>query len=201
MVRLNKAAHRMIRLSVFFVCSVLLLLFIADVFLGLSPAVLLGRYLFVKAILTQKAAPQMSPPNVVFKEYILDPIPESITNIRADQPEKHSGYRYVLRFNINKSDVAMLINSGPLKRIWNVKYENGYLEWAWDTWNGHSLNGTDIIVYYPDDSREPAWFKPHLWDNFEAYAFEEKVDGTRNTKVFLFNEKEGEAYFIVSSLR
>jgi hypothetical protein len=199
MMRLNKFARRVLRLSAFVVCIVVALIFGAAIFLRLSPAELIGRYVFLRSILLQKPAP-MPPPGDLFRQHVLDPIPESVADIRADQPKRYGGYRYTLRFNINRSDVALLINSGALKRVWNVKYKNGYLFWAWDTWNGYSLNGVDIIVYHPDDPPGPSWFKPELWENPEAYAFREKVDGRTNTKVLLFNEKEGEAYFIVGSM-
>jgi hypothetical protein len=48
---------------------------------------------------------------------------------------------------------------------------------------------------------EPKWFRPQRWDNPEAYAFDETSDGRMKSKVLLYNEKEGEAYFIVSNLK
>ncbi|MHC4439476.1 MAG: hypothetical protein ACYS3S_19135, partial [Planctomycetota bacterium] len=68
----------------------------------------------------------------LFRQYILDPIPKSVTNIRADQPKKILGYKYTFRFNINRDDLALLIDSRHFMRVWNVKYKNGYLYWGWD---------------------------------------------------------------------
>lgn len=202
--RLNKFRRRVLCLSAFVVFIVVPLIFVATIFLRLSRlsrAELLGRYVFLRSILMQKPTP-MLPPKDLFRKYVLDPIPESVTDIRADQPKRYGGYRYILRFKINRADVALLISSGHLPRVWNVKYKNGYLSWAWDTWNGYSLNGATVIVYHPDDPPGPSWFRLELWENPEVYARCEKVDGQiANTKVLIFNEKEGEAYFIVESLK
>jgi len=169
---------------------------------------------FLKEVLSQ---PPMPPPSEIFRQYILDPIPESVTNIKADQPHKIFGYTYTLRFNINRTDLALLIDSRPFVKVWNVKYKNGYLGWAWDTWHGFSMNGSTIIVYHPENwwRRKPAWFTPELLDNPEAYAFykvgdrvniealkHERKGGERvNYQVLIYNEKEGEAYFIISNLK
>jgi len=60
-------------------------------------------------------------------------------------------------------------------------------------------------------TREPGWFRPGLWDNPEAYAFWKEGDlvniqtfgkdisGPVKIRVLLYNEKEGEAYFVVTS--
>lgn len=165
----------------------------------------------------QLSQPPMPPPSEIFRQHILDPIPESVTNIRADRPKNFLGsYTYTLRFNINRADLALLINSRPLVKVWNVEYRDGDLFWAWDTWRGFSMNACTIIVY---DSRrwrrKPKWFRPELWDNPEAYAFRKVGDRVNiqslkydkktydriNEQVLLYNEKEGEAYFIVSSLK
>jgi hypothetical protein len=157
-------------------------------------------FIFAWIILLKPPKTPQTPPSEVFRQYVLDPIPASVTNIRADQPKNFGGYRYTFRFNINRDDLALLIDLGPLVRVWNVKYKNGCLFWAWDTWRGFSMGGVTITVYGSSGwRREPRWFRPELWDNPEAYAFDETVGGRMNTKVLLYNEKEGEAYFVVDS--
>jgi len=152
----------------------------------------------------------------IYQQYILDPIPESVTNMEVDQADEIGGYRYTLRFSIDKADLSLLINSRPFERVWNVKYRNGFLEWGWDCDGplGMSKRGQSLTVYIPEKSR-PDWFRPELWDNPEAYVFykagdlvniqafdrDRKSDGRVKTDVLLYNEKEGEAYFIASSRR
>jgi hypothetical protein len=160
-------------------------------------------YLFFAAVFIKyipSILPTMSTSEAsnVFKQYILDPIPKSVTNIRADQPKKLLGYRYTLRFDINRTDLTLLIDSKSLKRVWNVKYKKGRLDWAWDTWNGWTLNGVTITVYDSGYCRyEPLWFNPQRWDHPEAYALYETKKSRINTRVLLYNEKKGEAYYIV----
>ena len=143
-----------------------------------------------------------------FKRYILDPIPESVTNIKMDQPKNFQGYRYVFRFNINRNDLDLLIHSEPFVRVWNVEYEDGDLSWKWKWDPPDGRYGRTIICY--DYTREPSWFRLKQWDAYEAYVFErvgnllnmetvfKKSDGPTNRKVLLYNENESEAYFITT---
>lgn len=166
--------------------------------------------------------------SAAFRRYVLDPIPKSVTNIKADQPSKIFGYTYTFRFNINRDDLGLLVNSRPFIKVWNVKYEDGMLSWGWGRVEVEGLvipegNPLDIPKYgismplygdVLDLPREPAWFKPGLWDNPEAYGFHkvgnlvniqalerdrQKSRGRVTTQVLLYNEKQGEAYFVVSS--
>ncbi len=146
-----------------------------------------------------------------FKKYVLSPIPASVTNIRADQPKKFRGYRYTFRFNINREDLVLIINSGPFVKVWHTKYENGALRWKWDRGTGLlglSKYSSEIPCY--DHTVEPPWFKLGQWDEPEAYAFrkkgyllnietiEKESSGPMNIKVLLYNENDAEAYFIVT---
>jgi len=142
-----------------------------------------------------------------FKRYILDPIPKSVTNIKVDQPKNFQGYRYIFRFNINRSDLDLIIHSEPFVRIWDVEDVNGSIYWRWDHPDGR--HGSSIICY--DHTKEPSWFRPkNKWYAYEAYAFErvgnlqnaetliKQSDGPTNIKVLLYNENEYEAYFIIT---
>lgn len=160
----------------------------------------------------------------IFRQYVLDPIPASVTNIRAHQPGIFYGSKYTLRFNINRDDLALLVNSRPFIKVWDVKYKNGILYWGWGCVEAGPLvipeamaipkYGCAMSLY--GRAREPAWFRPELWDNPESYGlykigdlvntevFERdkekssKLRGRHTTQVLLYNEKEGEAYFIAS---
>lgn len=150
--------------------------------------------------------------SAAFRRYVLNPIPKSVTNIRADQPMKIHGYRYTFRFNINRDDLGLLINSRPFVRVWNVKYKNKHLSWYWERGDGkfgmpkYRYSTTMICYKY---TREPGWFTPELWDNPEAYAFCKEGDlmniqrfgkdtsGPVEIRVLLYNEKEGQAYYVV----
>ena len=153
-----------------------------------------------------------------FRQYVLDPIPASAKNIKADQPDETFGYIYTFRFNISREDLSLLINSQPFIRIWNLKYKNGMLEWGWGYTDPIELEapkyGISLPLYeYGGRPHGPSWFRPGQWENPEAYSFY-KIGDLINTQIFeqdghhsdgwetiqilLYNEKEGEAYFIVS---
>jgi len=60
------------------------------------------------------------------------------------------------------------------------------------------MGGVSIIVYR-SGRREPKWFEPQQWNQPEAYVHEEKTrDGTKR-KILLYNERQGEAYFIAQN--
>jgi hypothetical protein len=147
--------------------------------------------------------------SAAFRQYVLSPIPKSVTNIRADQPKNIMGYRYTFRFNMNRDDLALITDSRPFVRVWHVKYERRYLWWSWDQDGplGMITYKGSAICY--DHTHEPAWFRPGLWDNPEAYVFEKVGDllnaeafkssnGPTDMRVLLYNEKEAEAYFVVT---
>jgi hypothetical protein len=173
--------------------------------------------LLSRTLIKTLKGPQASPEEM-FRGYVMSPIPKSVTNIKADQPKDFRGYIYTFRFNISSGDLALLLNSQPFIEVWNVEYKNGMLNWRW----GHTdpiepkmpKYGLSLLLYGDNLPREPKWFKPGQWDNPEAYAFY-KLGNLINTQAFehdgrslggrdiiqvlLYNEKEGEAYFIVSS--
>jgi hypothetical protein len=135
-----------------------------------------------------------------FKRYVLDPIPKSVTNIKVDQPKNFQGYRYTFRFNINRSDLDLLIHSKPFVRVWSVEYKNGDLRWSWDRPDGKYW--TTRPCY--DHTKEPSWFRLEQWDAYEAYVFTKvgnllnmetlvkQADGPTNVKILLYNENESE---------
>jgi len=147
--------------------------------------------------------------SAAFRRYVLSPIPKSVTNIRADQPRNFRGYRYTFRFNINRDDLGLLINSRPFVRVWNVKYRDDSLDWAWDRDGLFGTGRYNSSLQCYDYTREPGWFRPGLWDNPEAYAFWKEGDlvniqrfgkdtsGPTDIRVLLYNENEAEAYFVV----
>jgi len=147
--------------------------------------------------------------SAAFKKYVLSPVPESVTNIRADQPKDFGGYRYTFRFKVDRDDLVLLTNSGPFAQVWNVDYENGRLSWHWDRNGPFGISKYRSGMPCYDHTREPVWFRPGLWGEPEAYAFwkegdlvnteifSKDPDGPTTVKVLIYNEKEAEAYFIV----
>jgi hypothetical protein len=177
-------------------------LFFGAAFLRYVPPVLFRT--FIKSI-----TPPLPPPEKLFSQYVLSPIPKSVKNIRADKPKNIGGYRYTFRFNISRDDIALITDSRPFVRVWNVEYKNGDIWWSWDQEGpfGIIIHNTNAICY--DHTHEPGWFKPGQWDNPEAYVFEKvgnfinaeayksKYPGPMDQRVLLYNENESEAYFII----
>jgi len=176
---------------------------------------LLFRGCLIGLILMHKTPP-MPQPTEIFTEHILDPIPNSVTNLKADRPDCFQGYTYTLRFNINRADLVLITGSRPLQRVWNVRYIYGDIKWYWDPPGGTYTRGGSVIVYHPEGGRrEPNWFKPNLQDDPEVYAFQKvgdhvnaqavtyfkKANEQEITQVLLYNEKDQEAYFIISNWR
>jgi hypothetical protein len=178
---------------------------------GSSPSGLLQKCVVLGYLVKESLSqPPMPPPSEIFEKYLLNPIPESVKNIKADKPKEIWGHTYTLLFNINRSDLDMLIDSRPFHKVRYIGYFDGHLRWAWDPTHSDS-----VIVYGSRRwRREPQWFRPEKWENSEVYVFEkvgDKVniqafDYQRDmydrivTQVLMYNEKEGQAYFILSSV-
>jgi len=126
----------------------------------------------------------------LFQRYVLDPIPESVTEMMVDRAREVSGYGYTFRFKIDGADVMRIIDSRPFQRVYNVKYERWgelHFEWSPSSWSG--------LAVYPSGERKPAWFTPELWRDPDAYAYEERGKQL-TTCVLLYNRQAGEAYFL-----
>jgi len=163
----------------------------------------------------------MPQPNEIFTEHILDLIPNSVTNLKADRPQYSQvfskGYIYTLRFNINRADLALIIGSQPFQRVWDVRYDEfGDIHWYWDPPDSSYKRGGSIIVYHPEGGRrKPKWFKTNRWDEFEVYVFVKvgdyvnaqavtyfkKANEQEITHILIYNEKDQEVYFIISNWR
>lgn len=158
-----------------------------------------------------------TPAVVTFRKYVLNPVPASVKKIKADQPQNIFGYKYTFRFIINRKDLALLINSRPFVKVWNVEYENGRLDWGWDRAGplGKSVRGQSMTLYHRHKwPWRPLWFRPKISDNSEVYVYYKagdlenveafdrdmkKSNGRVKTRILIYNEKKSEAYYIVSS--
>lgn len=205
-------------LFVVLICVVVPSIFTVSIIRNTSISELLLMRHLVKFFFANRPPP-MPPQAEIFTKYILDPIPKSVTNIKADRPRLFLGYTYTLRFNINKADLALITESRPFQRVWGVTYGmfgKGHLNWNWGPPGSAHAGGIAIIVYHPKGGRrEPKWFTPNLWDDPDMYAFRKvgdhentetmgyhkKANEQVDTQVLLYNEKEQEAYFIISNRR
>ena len=184
-------------------------LFVLVVFTGVVWLLFLVVAVFRQALKT--------PAVVMFRQYVLDPIPASVTNIKADQPKNILGYKYTFRFNINREDMDLLIDSRPFVKVWNVKYRKGFLGWGWDHAGplGMSQRGQSMTLYHRHHwPWKPLWFRLKISDSSEVYVYYKvgdlenveafdrdmkKSNGRVETRVLIYNAKKSEAYFIVSA--
>ncbi len=150
--------------------------------------------------------------NQVFMRYFRLGLPESVTNIKIDQPGKFQGRTYAVRFSINRDDFAKLMKSRSFVKVYKLKYEDGQLSWFWksgeDNVLGMPTDGFGLPLY--SQGRNPGWFRLDELDSYESYAFHQKGDlvnpqlsgGSRLIKghttilILIYSEKEGEAYFV-----
>ena len=139
-----------------------------------------------------------TPPSELFARYVCDPIPESVTKIKYDRDLPVYRYAYTFKFDIDKSDLAQIIDSRPFQRVSNLSYDSQKgLYWQWDSRHSHSMfvysSGRDRPWWW---QRRPGCFTPDRWDEPAAYAL---VDSGENwsTQVLLYNDELRQAYFIV----
>jgi hypothetical protein len=129
-------------------------------------------------------------PSRLFRRYVLDPIPASVTEIKSDRPWEFTGHRYILQFRISKDDLDLILNSRLFKEVKYLKYYDGNI-----VWEESPRLSQDLTLYnYPEENR-PSWFRPELWKNPKAYAFQEQHD-RKHIQILLYNEQLNQVYFI-----
>jgi hypothetical protein len=139
-------------------------------------------------------------PSELFLRYVLDPIPASVKNIKADQCGAFRGYEYVFRFDINRTDLDLIIKSRPFSEAQNIICQGGIIYWEWKfTHFTDKYDSRGFHVY--DERRKPSWYTLESWEEPETYALvkEDKVNGvdTEDIQVLVYNAKLGQAFFIV----
>jgi hypothetical protein len=143
-------------------------------------------------------------PTAFFERYVLKPVPQSVAEIRVDQPLSWQGYLYVFRFRISRADLSLILNSRPLERIPNmsVRSDGRILSWDWNSGGGlfWSAYGGEPHAPVP-----PSWYSElGHWVNFEAYALQYMkarpgMTATSILEILIYNETLGEAYFFTES--
>lgn len=127
----------------------------------------------------------------VFKRFVMDPIPLSATELKVVGWNLWD-YRYVLRFDISRSDIDSILAAKPFETVEEASYEDGFLECQWSSETGF------MMEIFMEGFRRPSWFALESWDTFDAYTrHETKVDAHR--QILLYNARLGQAYFIVVS--
>lgn len=141
----------------------------------------------------------LKPPKL-FRRYVLNPIPESVTNIKADQVGAFRGYQFVFRFDINRADLDLIIKSRPFREAKITDYLGGgglYLVFRVGSFypEGQSFG------IYGAKRHKPSWYTLESWEKPETYALvkEEKVKGedTIDIQVLIYNTKLEQAFFII----
>lgn len=147
-------------------------------------------------------------PRALFEQYILEPIPQSVTEIRVDQPKTVRGYGYVFRFGISKADLSQLLGSRPFEHIAGmfVSDEGRCLGWDWERREHHATGGLVFCAYQDDRyAPMPSWLSDlGNWVNFDAYALQYMKERPGKTptsilEILIYNETPGEAYFFAWS--
>jgi len=127
----------------------------------------------------------------IFKEYVLKPIPGSVTDLRVDKPETSWDIRhkYVMRFKISTADIELILKSRRFEEFGWDRYENDNLYWQGadkvefdPNTNTRSVTfgGDNLPLYTGPHDEPPEWFSPNDWDNPKVYKFEEKWGKTQS---------------------
>ena len=143
-------------------------------------------------------------PTALFERYVLKPVPQSVAEIRVDQPGSWQGYGYVFRFRINRADLSRILNCRHLERIPNmsVSPDGRILHWNWNSGGGLTWSAYSDSPHAPVP---PSWCTDlGHWVNFEAYALEYMknrpgMTATKILEILIYNETLGEAYSFAQS--
>lgn len=145
----------------------------------------------------------------IFKKYVLEPTPKSVANIKVNEIQGRGlGRRYVMRFGIEQTDVALILNSRQYEKFTSVTYnEQDYLCWHGSQGQGFDVQkmhldlgtGGGLPLYTKERQQDaPEWFRPNDWTSPKVYVVTEKYGRSNRdeTKVLIFSEGAEEAYFV-----
>jgi len=184
-------AHRMMPVSIFLLVLLVGAGLLSGIFLREAwRRNLLAKWVIVGAIRLKALAP-VPPATRLFREHVLDPIPKSVTELEADRAREVFGWGYVLHFKVNREDLSLILNARPFRRIYNVMYGGGYLDFEYDSRSSRSM-----IVYPGGGEKAPAWFTPKRLFGLEGYEFHEQKYRYLYTWVVLYDAELGEAYVL-----
>ena len=68
---------------------------------------------------------------VLFKRYVLDSIPQSVSEIKVDHDKWRLRYGYVFRFDIDQADVDKIVRSRSFAEAEVVTCKVAYIFWVW----------------------------------------------------------------------
>jgi len=143
----------------------------------------------------------------LFKQVVIDPIPQSVKDIKASIPldKRERGraeHTYILRFDVSREGVLKIVASRSFVEqtiIYTTIEQRLYL-------SNLSLDyiGPDSNVVWPGvmlyaTSRDmPDWFDLPQWKGFTAHyaGTQRPIDNYIKTHVLLYNEHLGRAYFV-----
>jgi hypothetical protein len=133
-------------------------------------------------------------PSELFLKYVLDPIPASVTNMKVKQMGAFRGHTYVFRFDINRADLDLIIQSRPFREAQIINCQGGNLFWVWKDSN----DGLAFSI----DAGKLSWYTLESWEEPETYALvkegkSSKGVETTDIQVLFYNAKLGQAFFIV----
>jgi len=133
----------------------------------------------------------------LFREVVLDPVPKSVSHIKAERVRWLNKHTYVFRFRISRDDLARLVHTGPYDAIAYVDFDRGVLSY------GEKEYATSSIWLYevPRGDRLPAWFDLARWTRCQTWIAEKEQPDLYNVRLVLFHEGTGEAYFIEHEMR
>lgn len=134
----------------------------------------------------------------VFRRHVLDPIPASVTDLKADQTKSSGGYGYVLRFGVNRSDLEQILasQSVPLREARLDYSKDGMLSFVWKGPSA-SLDSCSFSLY--GKGNKPSWFDLASWEGPDVYACF-RGPGTPeepDTVIVIYNATIRRAYFMV----
>ncbi len=151
----------------------------------------------------------------LFRKFLLDPIPESVTGLRVNRPKSSSDPVHVMHFKINNGDVRAILKANPFveRSDWELDVRRGILSWSYsyairdavdETMILEQGNRGDAIPLDKDANGRfmPNWFRPDQWDKVRFYAYIEDTNPKNRNHlahhVLMYNEELSEAYYLRS---
>ena len=152
----------------------------------------------------------------LFEEFVLSPVPASVSVLRVHRPKYYYGKVYVMNFKIDGNDVQTILDSRSFVEYsnWQFDPKDRYspLEWKHtlelkdpvdDKKESQKIVQTDMISLDVDENgqNKPGWFRPDQWLGSRLYVCDirKSPDNPNNIirHAIIYNKELGEAYYLI----
>jgi hypothetical protein len=152
----------------------------------------------------------------LFEEFVLSPVPASVSELRIYSPMYYHGKVYVMNFKIDSNDVQTILSTRTFIEYsnWQFDPKDRYSPLDWrhtlelkdpvdEKKESQKIIQIDIINLDVDENgqNKPDWFRPDQWLSSRLYVCDIRKSPNNPNNIIrhalLYNKELREAYYLI----